>query len=70
MTFKQTAIERAFEIAKSGSVGSVSTIRSQLKAEGYDPNAFQGKTVSAQLRAVIQKARKERSSATEVRNEC
>lgn len=67
MTFKLTAIERAFEIAKFGSAGSVSTIRSQLKAEGYDPNAFQGKKVSAQLRAVIQKARKERGRAMEVR---
>ena len=57
MGFRPTAIERAFQIAQSGTAGSVADIRKKLKDEGYDPHAFQGKTVSAQLSAIIKKVR-------------
>lgn len=48
-----TAIERAFELAKSGKCLSISDIRNQLKIEGYGPEQVTGPTLLRQLRKLI-----------------
>jgi hypothetical protein len=48
-----TALERAFELAKSGNVATIEALRHRLRAEGYSDATIKGKTLSAQLRALI-----------------
>lgn len=57
MQHNQTALERAFEIAASGSVNSVGDIRAQLKRERFDLHQLVGRALSGQLRRIIEKAR-------------
>jgi hypothetical protein len=52
-----TALERAFEIAKSGEVAGLEELKVALAAEGHDPKQLQGPLLRKQLRAVIKKAR-------------
>ena len=52
-----TALERAFQLAKSGSCASIAEIKSRLRAEGYSVTQVTGRTLSAQLSALIQAAR-------------
>jgi hypothetical protein len=52
-----TPVERAFELAKSGSYGSIDDIKKRLRADGYSVEQIEGKTLSKQLRALIKKAR-------------
>jgi hypothetical protein len=49
MTY-QTALERAFALARSGKFAKVEQIRAQLKAEGYSDTQIWGPTLSRQLR--------------------
>ena len=55
----QTTLERAFELARSGSCASVNDIRRQLKAERYDQVEahLSGSSISRQLRALCAEAR-------------
>jgi hypothetical protein len=39
-----TALERAFQLAKSGNVATIDAIRHQLKAEGYSVATVTGNT--------------------------
>lgn len=52
-----TTIARAFQLAKSGAVASVSDIKKQLKAEGYRIDQIEGPTLSKQLRSLINTAK-------------
>ena len=52
-----TAIERAFEIARSGTCTTVEDIRKQLRAEGYDRDQIFGRELLRQLRTLITEAR-------------
>jgi hypothetical protein len=52
-----TAIERAFDLARSGMVAGIEDIRANLKKEGYSPSAIEGRTLHKQLRALISAAR-------------
>ena len=45
-----TAIERAFELAKSGDCENLSVLRKQLHAEGYAEYLLVGPSLSRQLR--------------------
>lgn len=54
---KTTALERAFELAKSGDCGTVDDIRKRLKAEGYRSETVTGPTLLKQLRTLITAAR-------------
>jgi hypothetical protein len=49
MTY-QTALERAFALARSGKCAKVQQIRVQLKAEGYSDDQIWGPTLTRQLR--------------------
>lgn len=47
---RPTALERAFELARSGECASVSDIRVRLKAEGLSANQIEGPVLIRQLR--------------------
>lgn len=50
---RKTAIERAFELARSGECSTIEQIRRRLKAEGYYEHAIQGRSLYRQLKALI-----------------
>ena len=52
----KTAIERAFELAKSGEYSTVNIIKGKLKAEGYPLDQVDGKALTTQLRALMKDA--------------
>jgi hypothetical protein len=49
-------LERAFELACTGSFGSVDHISQHLKNEGYDLNQFMGPVLRRQLRQTLDDA--------------
>jgi hypothetical protein len=52
-----SALERAFQLAKSGRVSSISEIRKKLAHEGYNERILDaGPTLSTQLRGLIEAA--------------
>lgn len=54
MQNRPTTIERAFDLARSGKFLTVTSIRKQLKLEGYEEKSqFQGRVLYAQLRLLI-----------------
>jgi hypothetical protein len=56
-----TALERAFQMARSGVCTSVPDLRQRLKAEGYGTTQITGRTLSRQLEALIKAARETHS---------
>ena len=56
MNLPATALERAFQLAKSGSYASLEDIKKRLKAEGYSTAQITGGVLSKQLRLLIQTA--------------
>ena len=48
-----TALERAFQLANSGNVATLDTLKRQLKAEGYSAATITGNTLHKQLLALI-----------------
>ena len=63
MQANTTAIERAFELAKSGQCVSVAEIKRRLHAEGYFADQIEGRALSEQLKAAIDAARKAKSES-------
>jgi hypothetical protein len=53
-----TALERAFQLARSGNVATMTALKNQLKAEGYSVETVTGKALSTQLRALIHASHK------------
>jgi len=54
---KISALERAFQLARSGRVAKVDDIRKQLKQEGYNESAVDGgPSLQSQLRELIKAA--------------
>lgn len=53
----KTTLERAFEIAATGAPTNVADIRAQLRAEGYDSQKIEGRSLIAQLRRILEKAK-------------
>jgi hypothetical protein len=62
MDQKMTAVERAFQLARSGSVAGLAEITTSLNREGYYANQIEGPVLKRQLADLIKAARK--SSAT------
>jgi hypothetical protein len=60
MKLPATALERAFQLARSGSYASLDDIKKRLKAEGYSTEQITGGALSKQLRVLIQTALKSR----------
>lgn len=54
-----TAIERAFEIARSGVPRNVDEIKKRLRDEGYDQDQIYGKLLSRQLMDIARRAQVE-----------
>jgi hypothetical protein len=52
-----TAVERAFQLAKSGGCATVTDIVKQLMAENYSATQITGGVLRAQLAALIKAAR-------------
>jgi hypothetical protein len=46
-------IARAFELAQTGNYSSVDTVKNQLRLEGYSLRVFVGRTLNAQIKALI-----------------
>jgi hypothetical protein len=61
MDHKLTAIERAFQIAKSGEADSMRDIRRLLKREGYRDAHIEGLSLSRQLRRLMRDAKASRA---------
>ncbi len=60
-------VERAFQIAKSGSVASVPALRAVLAKEGYaNTQVLAGRSLSAQLARMITEARMARKRTVQV----
>lgn len=59
MESNKTTLERAFELASSGSYTQLEDIRRQLKLEGYSEEQLYGGTLNKQLRSIIRQARAE-----------
>lgn len=62
MDQNQTALERAFELAKSGRYRNVADIRTKVRMEGYTEHQLMGKALSKQLAGIIEKARADAQS--------
>jgi len=61
MTDRPTFIERAFDLAKSGRMGSVSDIRTTMRTEGYhDEGQLFGKSLKDQLAKLLAEAKQKR----------
>jgi hypothetical protein len=58
MNDRPHALERAFALAQSGDCEDISAIKAKLKAEGYSVDTVTGRTLTKQLRALIQDARR------------
>ena len=52
-----TALERAFELTKSGKCRNIEEIKKHLSAEGYWSDMIEGRLLVQQLRALIETAR-------------
>jgi hypothetical protein len=53
-----TALERAFQLARSGAVAGVTEIVTSLNREGYSANQIEGRVLKKQLTDLIKAARK------------
>jgi hypothetical protein len=58
MDQKMTALERAFQLARSGSVAGLAEIISTLNREGYSGSQIEGRLLKRQLADLIKAARK------------
>jgi hypothetical protein len=56
-----TALERAFQLARSGDYASVPDIKKQLTTEGYAVTQVTGGTLTKQLLGLIREARAQRA---------
>lgn len=56
MTLKPTTLERAYELARGGTCRTVTDIKQQLTAEGYDRvrDSLYGQSLNADLRKLCQ----------------
>ncbi len=56
MPCNKIALDRAFELAKSGEHATVNVIKDKLKTEGYSADEVDGKALTDQLRALMKHA--------------
>lgn len=58
MEQNKSAIERAFELARSGTCKTVNEIKQKLREEGYNDDMIIGRSLWMQLRTLIAEALK------------
>jgi hypothetical protein len=63
MIIHTTCMERAVELARSGTVADVAELGRKLNAEGYDANPIYGRGLSVQLRHIMRAGRLRRSAS-------
>jgi hypothetical protein len=61
MDHRPTALERAFEMARSGQYATVAEIKKQLVAEGFSVAQVTGGALSRQLKDLIRAAQEARA---------
>ena len=66
MDYRATALERAFELARSGECEDVGAIREGLRREGYMLSQIVGPSLTRQLRALCVEACAAASAQAEV----
>lgn len=54
---KSGAVQRAFELARSGSCSDIKDLRDQLIAEGYSASQIEGPSLIRQLRELLRVAK-------------
>jgi hypothetical protein len=59
MDQRMTALERAFQLARSGQVATIEEIVASLKHDGYDQRQIEGPVLKRQIKALIEAARSE-----------
>jgi hypothetical protein len=52
-----TAVERAFQLARSGNYATIDAVKLQLRGEGYSDHQVVGRSLAKQLNALIKGAR-------------
>jgi hypothetical protein len=57
MELRMSALERAFELAKSGQVEGVKQLIARLKREGYDQRQVDGRYLRRQLADLMRESR-------------
>jgi hypothetical protein len=57
MDHRKTAIERAFELARTGKFANASEIKRAVSAEGYSAAQIDGPALMRQLRDLVREAR-------------
>ena len=57
MNQRMTALERAFQLARSGQVSTVSEIKVSLSRDGYSANQLDGPSLRRQLMGLIRARR-------------
>jgi hypothetical protein len=63
MVPNKTAMERAFDLARTGLYSEVGEIKDRLRNEGYFTDAVTGPMLRAQLKGLMEAARKSRWSS-------
>jgi hypothetical protein len=58
MDSTKTALERAFELARSGRYTLVTEIRDEIRAEGYDDSQIENRALVRQLRSLMDEAQR------------
>jgi hypothetical protein len=61
MKYRLTALERAFEMARSGQYASIAEIKKRLAADGFSVAQLTGGTLLRQLRDLIRTAQDARA---------
>jgi hypothetical protein len=56
MQLKPHPLERAFQLAKDGSCKSMEDLRLALKMEGYSNEHLVGRSITAQLKALMERS--------------
>lgn len=57
MNYRKTAIERAFELARTGKFATAAEIKRTVSGEGYVVSQIEGPSLMRQLREIIRLAR-------------
>ena len=57
MDHNTSPLERAFQLAKSGEMESISDLKKRLKSEGYSIAQIEGRTINKQLATLIRNAK-------------
>lgn len=62
MDYRKTAIERAFELAKSGDVPNLMHLKAQIGREGYSVSHLAGPSLTRQLKGLLAESLARQSS--------